>query len=562
MSPFQIACAVIIPVLFVFVLLFWLVTFTVRRRYHRHILNHRNPVRSLIIDTKSGIVTFFNHNELRKVYTLAYDKFISLIAPEDAKQLKKWITDLLAKDSSRAKDYIEIRIYSYNTHKEFHTILRVTKVDKVKRLLHFDSFLLPNHIKNGKHNPIIDVYKDGVVDYKKISIPSIRGYTIVFNFSFANDSGINSIINRLTFVRIKEVAALCSGSMQKTIFEISDDQFAIIDNKSVDRDQVSEYVHEVTSAIHQFLELNSNLDEVCIAVGVVANSQFPNKPQKLIETACETAQIAKSKNVLMVIYDQRVATDANASESEIEDIIKEHRLTYRYSPIYDVRKSRIYGYVTRVLPVNTNAKNISELYTRALNTNESKKLVTCVTKESINCVVVQNHNEIINLFLEIKFADYTNYLSTLSRIKLPSNIRPVLIFDESDIVYFLKSKTSFKESIKKINESGVSTCLKLSDKTLVFDNTIYDLFDQYIVNLNFERFNKTGSANLDFRIIVEKLLKYNRPIILNHVESWAAVELLVRSGIEYIISDAIIETSEKLLELNRKTVIKIKKMLE
>lgn len=562
MASFQIAFLVIIPTLFVFIIFFWIISFYVNGRFRRYVIKHRNPVRSLVIDAKSGNVTFFNHNELRTVYTLTYDKFIALIAPEDAKRLKKWFTDLLSKDSSHTKDYIEIRIYSYNNHKEFHTILHCVKVDKTKRLLHFDSFLLPNHIKNGKHNPIIDVYKDGAIDYSRIQVPSIRGFTIVFDFSFANDSGIDSIINRLIFVRIKEVAALCRSSNQKTIFEISDNQFAIIDNRSLDRVQASDYVHEVTSAIQQFLELNSNLDEVRIAIGVVANSQFPNKPQKLIETAQETSQIAKARKTLMVIYDQRVVNNTNDVDSEVDDIIKNHKLAYQYSAIYDVRHSRVYGYVTRVNPINTTTSNIGEIFTRALNSNENKKIIAQVTKDSINNIIVQNRSEIINLFLEIKYADYSNYLISLSRIKLPTNIRPVLIFDEADVANFLKDKVAFKESIKKLNENSVSTCLKLSDKTLVFDTAIYNLFDQYIVNLNFERFNKTGSANLDFRIIVEKLLKYNRPIILNHVENWAAVELLVRSGIEYIISDAIVPTNGQLLEINRKTVIKIKKMLE
>ena len=62
------------------------------------------------------------------------------------------------------------------------------------------------------------------------------------------------------------------------------------------------------------------------------------------------------------------------------------------------------------------------------------------------------------------------------------------------------------------------------------------------------------------RSLVEKLLKYNKPIIATDLQNWNAIELIVKSGIRFVASDTLSASDEMILPISQKNLNKIKAM--
>ena len=103
----------------------------------------------------------------------------------------------------------------------------------------------------------------------------------------------------------------------------------------------------------------------------------------------------------------------------------------------------------------------------------------------------------------------------------------------------------------------------LKDKDLLLDDVIYHLFDYFVVgSAMLGAIRKNNHIRLSTYTLLESLLKYDKPIIATDLESWQAVELIIKSGIKYISSDVLTPTNDMLLPLEKKKMEKVISMAE
>ena len=60
--------------------------------------------------------------------------------------------------------------------------------------------------------------------------------------------------------------------------------------------------------------------------------------------------------------------------------------------------------------------------------------------------------------------------------------------------------------------------------------------------------------------LVEKLLRYNKPIIASDIEGWDAIEIIVRSGLKYISSEFFAPYDPMLNPIPNKSMKKVRDM--
>ena len=77
-----------------------------------------------------------------------------------------------------------------------------------------------------------------------------------------------------------------------------------------------------------------------------------------------------------------------------------------------------------------------------------------------------------------------------------------------------------------------------------------------------EEVKENNRIRLSLYALIESLLKYNRPIIATDLEGWQAVELIIKSGITYISSDAVSPSNDMLLPIEKKKLEKLTAMAE
>lgn len=560
MHVFEIVVAVIVPLILLIVLVTWFVIYTFNRRYQNYLSNEKNSVRSFIVDKKNKSVRFFNHTNVRNVRVLTLDQFYAQFAKENVNELDAWFEELLKKGDKVSK-YFEIKVYMNRTKKRYYSILKVTQVNKERRLLHVDSYLflhLENRTKHGYK--LKDMPYEEAIKPNKYT-PENKGVTLDFAFSFVDKNNTKNVENKLLYTQLKEVALRYAYPPRRYIVSISSNEFVVVDLKCKNEEDVLNFVNKILDSMNRLLEINSEMGQTSISVGIVKNEYFPKDLKKLIEIAQKMAAVAADKQLPLAAYTvkNRAQLTEDKYTSEIEHVLKEKRLRYTFTCVYDVKKERVLGYLSHVNTANSSLNTITELYARAVKTAESKKLLTAIVNDSLDIYTELNKDTTKIIFRDLKFIDSEYFIQLINKHK---DLRIAPCFDEYDISYYVSSNKNFNTIINKLKSAGTYPCLKLSDKSLILDQRIYEAFDYFIVYLNKEHFKRNDSSIYDYRIIVEKLLRFNKPIIVTRAETWSVVELLVRSGIEYVSGNALSPMNKDLISPTSKNILKIRKMLE
>jgi hypothetical protein len=81
----------------------------------------------------------------------------------------------------------------------------------------------------------------------------------------------------------------------------------------------------------------------------------------------------------------------------------------------------------------------------------------------------------------------------------------------------------------------------------------------FVFAVGFKTFMDTRIRS-ELHALVEKLLKYNKPIIASDIDGWNAIELLVRSGLNYISSESFAPYNQMIVPLPPKNVRKVQDM--
>jgi hypothetical protein len=69
-------------------------------------------------------------------------------------------------------------------------------------------------------------------------------------------------------------------------------------------------------------------------------------------------------------------------------------------------------------------------------------------------------------------------------------------------------------------------------------------------------------VRLSIHTLIEQLMKFSQPIIATDLEGWPAVELIIKSGISIVSSEAIAPSNDMLLPVEKKRVEKLHGMYE
>ena len=137
----------------------------------------------------------------------------------------------------------------------------------------------------------------------------------------------------------------------------------------------------------------------------------------------------------------------------------------------------------------------------------------------------------------------------------------IFLFRENDLRTHLdpNATDNMIEDLRQIKAKGYDVGVLLEQSELTLPSEIYGVFDYFVVSFSF-----AGNASeMDSRIraklhsLVERLLKYHKPIVATDIQGWASIELLVRSGMNYVSSQDLDPYDPMILPLAQKSLRKI-----
>ena len=230
---------------------------------------------------------------------------------------------------------------------------------------------------------------------------------------------------------------------------------------------------------------------------------------------------------------------------------------------YNVEKSRMVGYQAKFEPLDSFFDSIDELKSYAIRTEDDKELFSTIARNSITRFIEQKDGASLRLFFPITFPELDYVNRTFAYISSINEANIVLILNEDELLNLPKeSITALVDIIMTFKSKGYEVALLLNDKETALNSTVYEVFDYFLLSVaSHVTDRKSQSRQIpSFQALVEKLLRYNKPIIAIDIPSLSLVEYIIKLGVTIVGSDSIAPFDENVLPLNKKILMKLKNM--
>lgn len=530
------------------------------KKYETQIRDASFSVRVYTIDLENETVTFFNRSNLKKRTTFSVIKFYEHFPIDEREDLIEWINDLID-DEKDVQRYKEIHVLAKHRKSNFFSFLEVKDVDYKKKIIRIDSYLLkPSNVRKAKKDELLAFSTQEAFNNMLMNSTSTKGFTVAFDFYNLRN---NDEINHLAFVQIKNVFKNYILT-NRPIIELASHQIIVSDLKASNRLQFVQLVNSMRNEVNSLLMLQSLQDQIAYTMAAIENKYMMKEPERLVNTLLSLTQIARDDKEPLIWYEEGRNLESEHGDetyrTEVERIIRDKKLRYTFRPIVDLDKCRVIGYQSFAEPLDSFFGSIKELKNYASRTEDDRILFATISRNIIARFAQENSNQSNRLFLQVNNFERHYVNRTFAHIANIKTIHIVLVYDEEELTNLVDDAVTIAE-IRNFKSRGYEVALELNDNDLTLTSALYDSFDYFIVdvNANLRLGNKSLQRSLlNFRGLVEKLLKYHRPIIAADIPAWDTVELIDKLGISLISSEAVSPSSENVLPISTKSTMKIK----
>ena len=548
-------------------LIFLITTFIiaqVRAKKHEKDINEAaNSLRVFIIDANNDEVRYFNRSKLQRKKTSTITAFYNQFPADERYRIITWIGNLLD-DVPDTPKYLEINVLINQNKKSFFSILQVSKVDHQKNLIYLESYILKYMFV--KKNNSVQVRKFSSREKFLTAMNTnnqFKGVTIGINFY--NKRTLVNEIPHLIFAQIKNVLVKYI-TPYRLMLENGDNQIIVSDLKVSQRTSMLALINTIRIEISRLLLIYSE-EQIGFSFGIAENKHFYNQGEQLIQTITELCEIAKEDGKEFLIYEQGKKMDSENDalhyRTEVERIIQDKKIRYLYRPIYNIGSGRMLGYQASFEPLDSLFDSIDELKSYAVRTDDDKELFATIARNSISRFIQEKDGAMLKLFFPLSVNELTYVNRTFAHISSIKDANIVLILSEDDLLNLPRdSSESMIQIIKTFKSKGYDIALLLNDNEAALNSVTYEVFDFFLLSVSSHITNrKLQNRQLpSFQALIEKLLRYHKPIIAINIPTWSMVEYVIKLGIDIISSDAVAPFDQNVLPLNKKAVSKLKTM--
>ena len=557
-----ITAALLLCIVFVVVLIVtWIVYSKNDVKYLRHMNSEVNSVRIYRIEAERAQVTFFDLGRLSKQRHCTLNEFYNSFPGGEPTRVRNWINDILAEKKSA--DYLQTSVYFHQSKRRMNAFLHVRKTDVAHGVIHLESYLLPSRKTKASIGSYIRLSSEREFSEALRSVSGGAGTTYCFSLIQKAPKGIKrqtKLTQGASFRFRMALEPFVKGSMK--LIQASESEFLIASFEQVDSTEAISFAlmaaHEVERELAPF---KSNKHPIELRVGIVKNKDLMGDGDAIISSARRTAMNA-FETTSSIAFFKRGTEDYSDNEitqyrSEVERIIYEKRILYSFRPVYSVSKKKVIGYMGKATPKSDCAfDSIDELKNYAVRAKDDKNLFAALAKNLVGTFVSERELKSQKLYYPIRAREMPSVPSFFKRLKGAKDANIVFTLTNDDIASSVTTigLETLVENMNAIKESGYGIAYSLSGKNLNIEPNLLSLADAFFVDFS----SNDDDSGLDTAIrsqlhaLVEKLLKYKKPIIGSNLSNWNALELVVGSGMECISSDVFAPYSPALAPVNEK----------
>ena len=536
-------------------------------RYETKIDQEKVTTRIFVINPKQNSVVFFNRADLKHKYEIDTASFYALFHEKDSERVKKWIIQITT-DVKSAEQYLEADVLVNRGKVTYFSLLKLLKYDPKVGAVHLEShilrFITPMNYENNKKDTLSGVVKRSVMDGIISKSKSLRGFTFAVRFFHIRQKALsNDKIERYMIMTLKnEVYPYASSNKTpRQIIDESGSEILLFDIHMESREQAMRLANSIAHSLRKSIGVNGYSESVNFAIGIVENKQYYQDFDSIVTKAQEACINAQQNNQEIFLYQKSAGPmmlELNRYADEVEKLMKPNSLRFLFRPIIDVHKHRILGYFEYVRAYDSPFNNFPEMSKYAAKVGQNRELFGAVAKAVIPKFINERPNITLKLFFVVSMLDIDHMVSILPHIPQVKDANLVLVFDEQEVNENSSQLDLLNSSLMKFHEMGFDIALLLQDKNLLLDSSVYTNFDYFVAGASMlNEIKKNNRIRLSIHTLIEQLLKYKKPIIATDLEGWQSIELIIKSGINYISSEAVAASNDMLLPVDKKKMEKL-----
>ena len=581
---------IIFVAIFVFVTLFVIVFITIiiaKERVKEKIHKLREKLvftthRNFVFDIKNRKVRCFTVNKENTIREVSMDDFLSKILPTEEKNFRYWLDALIEKDYEYEDKFTVLLTtldvgFKKDKSKYVRFAFHVTRVIKEKRLVFIDSYCLKNipvalkkkdqKNKLRKHKELVSSLEDlrlyfNQEYFKKGNVYYIKIYEKERNTLLKTN---RTLIDWIILDRLLSVFKIGNCFIYRS--DLSGDnssEFLIFEMKLQIASSLSRFSSIIDNRLGEVFEIHSYEREydfkiVCSKITDLTNNFEENLTiLKNLERFMEEDQ--EKKVIVYRKQNTEIQSLASTYRDEIDKILKDKSIEVSFRSIVHITTKRVMtvgfmGFLT--LNKSGYFKTYDNFSKTAEKLARSKDVFSLEARKIIPTFVSQKESTNLKLVYFIDMKNVQNVTSTLSHIGKVKDANLILTFENNDFIdieddiNLIRQIKSFKE---KDYELGIR--VRIDDYTL--KDSVYSMFDFFFFDIdNVKNIKQNSREFLKIHSLLEKFVKYRKPLVVINCPSWTAIELLIRSGITYFSSDAISPKSPMLLPIDKKMIKKL-----
>lgn len=533
-------------------------------KYESAVKKSINPTRIYVVDFGRDRALFFDKRKFTRRRESNVEGFFHQFESNAVDGIRGWLERLLKEEDVPL--FYEADVNVAKLKSTFFSLLQVLKVDKEKKIVYLESYLLRYlRPRNQINRKLEDKARTYFTSYEKVIPMFNRAHTrsrgvlmIVRFFKLQKRREDDMDLEKLLITQLKDYLTIYLHS-NRVMFDLDELHVGVFDSKAHDYKKTRIIANSIQQHLLSFMHLNG-IEGYSFSIGVAEAKIFPTL-EDIIEVAKGAAFLAESRGQFIVYHDSlhpETGLSSDYVRTELDHFIKEKKMQILFRPIVGVEKGEIEGFIAYVEPFQSVFNTYQELIDFAIKSNRDKELFSVVTRKITALFYNEVQNKQTKLFMPVQLINRDSIIRSLSRMNHINELQVVLMFDSDDIEDSISDIEDVKLILEEIKDSGFKISLTLMSSELVLPNSIYSLFDFYFVDETILKNTYKNERNrLYLLAALGKLLRYKNPIILTDLPSWTEIEYFVRAGVNYVSSDEISKKSPMLLPIEKKKITKV-----
>ena len=533
-------------------------------KYIERMKTESTTVRVYVIDVKNNSVIYFNRSDLKNKKQIDMNSFYSHFHINDIDKIKAWIFSICT-NYKTADKYLEADVLVNHGKFTYFSLLKLLKYDPNEGIIHLESFILkyitPNNAPNKKKKKkalYTGVVKRSTMESLIVKEKSLKGFTFAIRFYYIRQKVLsNDKIERYMIMTLKNVIYPYASNprISRQIIDSGDNELLLFDLRIATRDEAMILATSIAHSVKKCIGVNGFADSVNFSIGVVENAQYYQDLDSMIAKAQEACMSAQHNGQEVLLY-QKQATSLVETEryrQEVENLMRPNSMRFLFRPIFDVSKRRTLGYFEYVKAYDSPFASFAEMTKYAARVGLNKELFAMIARYVIPKFASEAQEDHWRLFMLVSLQDIDHMAEILNQIPQTKHVHLVLVFNEQEINENASHLQLLNDSLKALRANQFELAMLMKDKNLLLDPSVYTNFDYFVAgSMMIGEIRKNNRIRLSIHSLIESLLKYHRPIIATDLESWQAVELIIKSGVNIVSSEIVSPSNDMLLPLEKK----------